>query len=152
MRYNAVETIMAAVVLAVAGVFLAFAISHSHFRPEEGYYSVSAEFSDAGGIETGADVRINGITIGRVARVAIAPRSLSAVVTMSIRPDIRLPADTMASIASKGPLGGKFLKLSPGTSRHHLAAGGRLSRTRAYQPLEEVVSKEIFQSGLNNRP
>src|SRR6202012_2553964 len=108
-----VETIMGAVVLAVAGIFLAFALSQSDLGVVKGY-SLTASFATVGGLSVGSDVRINGIKVGTVTGQTIDQNSFNAVVKMSIDPKIQLPKDTSASVASDGLLGSKFLKLEPG--------------------------------------
>ena len=54
---NMIETVMGAVVLAVAGIFLAFAYNHSSLRTVSGY-EVSARFDRVDGVSAGTDVRI----------------------------------------------------------------------------------------------
>src|SRR5579859_5898144 len=101
-----VETIMGAVVLAVAGIFLAFAMSQSDLGVVKGY-GLSASFASVGGLSTGADVRINGIKVGTVTGQTIDQTSFNATVKLSMSPSIHLPKDTVASIASEGLLGSK---------------------------------------------
>ena len=60
-----VETIMGILVLAVACLFCYFAYSVSDLQVVKGY-NVSANFLKVGGLNTGSDVRINGIKIGTV--------------------------------------------------------------------------------------
>src|SRR5579859_270466 len=108
-----VETIMGAVVLAVAGIFLVFAMSQSDLGTVKGY-TLSTSFANIGGLTNGSDVRINGIKIGTVTGETIDQTSFNAEVTMTISPTIQLPKDTVASVASDGLLGSKFLKLEPG--------------------------------------
>jgi phospholipid/cholesterol/gamma-HCH transport system substrate-binding protein len=143
MNRNPIETIMGAVVLVVAGLFLAFAYSTADLRAVEGY-EVTATFSKVGGLDTGSDVRISGIKVGTVIAQALDPETYQAVVHMSIRPDVALPSDTRAVVASDGLLGGKFLKLEPGTARDTLADGGAISRVADYQSIEDMVSEIIF--------
>lgn len=143
MTRNPIETIMGAVVLVVAGLFLAFAYSTADLRTVEGY-EVTAAFSKVGGLDTGSDVRISGIKVGTVVAQALDPQTYQAVVTMSIRPDVRLPADSRASVASDGLLGGKFLKLEPGNAEETLADGGAISQVVDYQSLEDLVGEIIF--------
>ncbi len=143
MSRNPIETIMGAVVLVVAGLFLAFAYSTADLRTVEGY-KISAAFAKVGGLGVGADVRISGIKVGTVTAQALDPQTYQAVVTMSIRPDVRLPADTRASVASEGLLGGKFLKLEPGSDSDTLADGGALTQVANFQSLEDLVGEIIF--------
>ena len=147
MRHNALEVLLSALVLAAAGSFLAFALAVGRPGPVTGY-SVSAQFSDAGGLKAGDVVAIGGIPVGSVTAVAIDPRSLGAVAAMSIRNDIRLPSDTVAAVVGASPLGGKRVSLLPGHSRAVIPPGGRVTRTKAYRSLEETVGREIFGGGL----
>jgi phospholipid/cholesterol/gamma-HCH transport system substrate-binding protein len=138
-----VETIMGAVVLAVAGIFLAFALSQSDVGMVKGY-TLSASFASVGGLSTGSDVRINGIKVGTVSSQTIDQNTYNAVVKLSITPKVHLPKDTVASIASDGMLGSKFLKLEPGRSQEKIAEGGTIETTKNFESLEEEVGKVIF--------
>lgn len=143
MSRNPIETVMGAVVLLVAGSFLAFAVNSANLRPVSGY-AVKAVFNKVGGLTVGSDVRISGIKVGSVTGQSLDPRTYRAVVTLSILPDVKLPADTVASVASDGLLGGKFVKLEPGQSGALLENNAALSRTRDYQSVEDLVSELIF--------
>jgi len=143
MGRNLIETIMGAVVLLVAGFFLAFAYSQADLGTVKGY-QLQASFTSVGGLPNGADVRINGIKIGTVLTQKIDTATFNAVVAMSITPDIHLPVDTVAVVDSEGLLGGKFVKLMPGRSAQTIAAGGTIENTKNYQSLEEMVGKVIF--------
>jgi phospholipid/cholesterol/gamma-HCH transport system substrate-binding protein len=134
---------MGAVVLAVAGIFLFFALSQSDLGVVKGY-SLSARFASIGGLTNGADVRINGIKVGSVLDQKISPDTFEAIVRFSIRPDIRLPDDTVASVDSEGMLGAKFLKLDPGKSKAMIAEGGAVAKTKNPQSLEDQVARVIF--------
>jgi phospholipid/cholesterol/gamma-HCH transport system substrate-binding protein len=151
MGRNLIETIMGAVVLAVAGFFLVFAYTHANLKKIEGY-EVVASFSSVGGLDTGADVKINGIKVGTVASQALDPQSFNAVVKLSISESVKLPEDTVASISSEGLLGGKFVKLEPGKSKTMIAAGGSVGRTKDFKSIEEMVGQLIFLATADNQP
>lgn len=151
MGRNLIETIMGGVVLAVAAFFLAFAYTHADLGKVEGY-ELSAEFTSVGGLEIGADVKINGIKVGTVASQALDPRTFNAVLKLSISPTLQLPADTVAAISSEGLLGGKFVKLEPGKSRQIIAAGGSVSRTKDFRSIEEMVGELIFLATADTPP
>ena len=65
MNKKPVETIMGLVVLAVAALFMVFAYRVSDLQVVKGY-EINARFLKVGGLNTGADVRINGIKVGTV--------------------------------------------------------------------------------------
>lgn len=143
MGRNVIESIMGAVVLAVAGFFLVFAYTHADLREVKGY-EISAQFASVGGLDIGADVRINGIKIGTVASNALDPVTFNAVVKLTVMPEIKLPTDTVATIATEGLLGGKFVKLQPGRAAERIAEGGAITRTKDYKSIEEMVGELIF--------
>lgn len=143
MRKHVIETVMGAVVLVVAGLFMHFAYVTAEIRAEPGY-TVNARFIRAGGLGAGNDVRVSGIKVGTVVDAELDPKSYEAVITMTIADDIRLPEDTVASIASHGLLGGKYVRLLPGRSKKVIAAGGEIVRTEAFKSLEDQVGEIIF--------
>ena len=138
-----IETIMGAVVLLVAAFFLGFAYTHADLREVKGY-NVIAHFGNAAGLDRGADVRINGIKVGTVAAMGLDNQTFASVVTLGIRDDIRLPEDTVGSIASDGLLGGKYIRLEPGRSSGLLLANGTLAKTKDFKSIEEMVGDLIF--------
>jgi phospholipid/cholesterol/gamma-HCH transport system substrate-binding protein len=79
------------------------------FAPEG--YRVSAVFPEAGQLVPGADVRISGVTVGKVA--SVSSRGVDSVVTMDIQPQfVPLPAATRAMLRDKTLLGEGFVELS----------------------------------------
>lgn len=150
MGRNLIETIMGAVVLAVAGFFLVFAYNHANLKKIEGY-EITATFASVGGLDTGADVKINGIKVGTVASQSLDPVTYDAVVKLSVAHGIALPSDTVASISSEGLLGGKFVKLAPGKSASMIAAGGALGPSKNFKSIEEMVGQLIFLATSDNQ-
>jgi phospholipid/cholesterol/gamma-HCH transport system substrate-binding protein len=143
MRRNLIETVMGAVVLLVAALFVYFAYNTAQVRSAPGY-PITASFGKVGGLSVGSDVRISGIKVGSVAARALDLQSYEAVVSMSIDDGVKLPEDTIASIASEGPLGGRYVRLEPGTSSTALQPGGTIKETRGYRSLEDQVGEIIF--------
>ena len=129
--------------LIVAGMFVFFAYSTAEIRALPGY-EVSAAFLKLGGLSTGSDVRISGVKVGSVVDRRLDPDTFDAVITMTISDDIKLPEDSIASIASEGPLGGKYVRLEPGTAKTYVPPGGKLTETRSFRSLEDQVGDIIF--------
>ena len=77
MRGNVIETVMGAVVLVVAALFLIFAYKTSQLRTVSGY-EVSADFSRIDGIHQGSDVRISGVKVGTVLADDLDPKTFLA--------------------------------------------------------------------------
>jgi len=143
MGRNLIETIMGAVVLVVAGMFLVFAYSQAEVKQVKGY-EIKASFASVGGVGTGADVRINGVKVGTVVAEILDPTSFNAILTLTVLPNIKLPADTVATIASSGLIGDSYIKLVPGKATDILAPGGTIVRAVDYKSLEEMVGDLIF--------
>jgi phospholipid/cholesterol/gamma-HCH transport system substrate-binding protein len=149
MKRNPLETVLGAVVLVAAAMFLVFAYSVADLKAVTGY-DVTATFQKVGGLERGSDVRISGIRVGTVSNQVLDRSTFQAKVTMSISPDIVLPKDTEAAIVSDGLLGGKYVNLSPGESKDKIAAGGVIARTKDFQSLEDLVGEIIFLATGSN--
>lgn len=142
MKRSMIETVLGAVVLVVALLFLSFSYSTANVGKISGY-EISANFTGIGGLAIGDDVQISGVKVGSVSRVELADSYL-ATVFMSIDPVIELPDDTAAFISSESLLGGKFLALEPGASEDMLEEGGVVQYTQAPQNLEQLLGKFIF--------
>jgi phospholipid/cholesterol/gamma-HCH transport system substrate-binding protein len=151
MRGNVIETVMGAVVLAVAALFLFFAYQTSQLREVSGY-QVSADFARVDGIHDGSDVRISGIKVGSVVSERLDPKTFLATLRFSIQPGIELPIDTVAEIVSSGLLGDKYLSLVPGGSDQMIAPGGKIKYTQSSVNLESLIGQMIFSAPGGKKP
>ncbi len=152
-RRNAVETVLGAVVIVVAALFLFFAYTTSEVRAVSGY-ELTARFDRVGGLRDGADVRISGIKVGTVTQQVLDPKTFEAVVTLSVQPDIRLPVDTVAAITSSGLLGSDFVSLTPGNDDDMIRPGGAIAHTQPPMDLQSLIGQYIFSQGSSgqNKP
>ena len=145
MGRNLIETLMGAVVLVVAGLFLLFAYSTTNVRPVRGY-TIIAKFERVDGLNPGSDVRLSGIKVGTVVDQKLEPSTYLAVVSMSIDQHVRLPVDTVAQITSEGLLGSNFISLVPGADEKVIPPGGEVRFTQAPVNLVQMLGKFIFNS------
>ena len=142
-RHDPVELLAGFLVLALlAGLIIAAVIGNG--RKSHTGYILTAQFDHVDGLDVGSDVRMAGVTVGQVTDETVNPKDFRAVVTLSVRPDIRLPADSSVVVTSDSLLGGKYLALAPGGSDTILAAGGRITQTQGAISLEQLLSKFIF--------
>ena len=130
-------------VLLVAVGFVIFGARTVDIQGSDGYI-LNARFLKVGGLERGSDVRISGVKVGTVVERTLDNESFEAVVTFTVREDLRLPVDTEAGVTAEGLLGGKYLRLFPGLSEDVLTAGQDIVQTRDFQALEDTVSEIIF--------
>jgi phospholipid/cholesterol/gamma-HCH transport system substrate-binding protein len=149
MARNMVETVLGAVVLAVAAMFVFFAYETAQIETVRGY-EVTAPFYKIGGLKSGSDVRINGIKVGTVVDTRLDKETYDALVRMSIGADVKLPVDTVASIGGDGILGGKYVRLEPGADKAQLKPGDTISKTRDFRSLEDQVGEIIFLATTPN--
>jgi phospholipid/cholesterol/gamma-HCH transport system substrate-binding protein len=145
-RRSVTEIAAGAVVLLVAAGFLFYAVANTG-RGAVGGYTLHAAFDNVGGISPGADVRIAGLKVGSVSGLSIDPKSYQAVATFTVQSDIKLSADSSATIATGGLLGGNFVSLSPGGDEKTLADGGTITITQSAVNLEDLLGKFIFNVG-----
>jgi phospholipid/cholesterol/gamma-HCH transport system substrate-binding protein len=152
MSSNVIETVMGAVVLVVAALFLFFAYSTSQVRSVSGY-PVTAQFQSIDGVRDGTDVRIGGVKVGSVVAEQLDPKTFLATVKMTISPEYKLPDDTVAEIISSSLLGDKYMSLVPGGSDKDIPSGGQIKYTQAPVSLENLIGQMIFsQPGGQKKP
>jgi phospholipid/cholesterol/gamma-HCH transport system substrate-binding protein len=104
-------------------------------------YRLKALFRETGLLVPGADVRISGVSVGRVADVQA--RGVNSLVTMDVRPLYApIPKDTSAILRQKTLLGEAYVQLSTGTgSGPKFADGGTIPVTQVQntQQLDQVL-------------
>ena len=105
-------------------------------------YVVSADFPTVGGLKTGSSIEIAGVEVGRVDRIEL--RDYQAHVVMTIHPDVKLQEDSIASIKTKGLIGERYVRLSPGGSDKLIPPNGRIREVEPPVDIEELLSKYIF--------
>jgi phospholipid/cholesterol/gamma-HCH transport system substrate-binding protein len=144
-RRGFAEVATGAVVLLAAAGFLAYAVAHSGQGSVSGY-TLYAKFGQIDGIHSGSDVRMAGVKVGSVTDTELDPKTYLAVVTMSVRNDLKLPKDTGAVITTEGLLGGKYISLSPGGDTQMLQPGQTITITQGSISIEDLLGKYIFST------
>jgi phospholipid/cholesterol/gamma-HCH transport system substrate-binding protein len=145
MSNNTVETVIGAVVVAIAALFFAYAYNTSGAAEGRGGYRINAEFDNIEGVNPGTDVRMAGIKIGTVVEQTLNPDNYQAHVTMSIDPKVSITEDTTAKITSEGLLGSKFVSLEPGGSDVKLKDGDTISYTQGAIDIWTLIGKAMFE-------
>src|SRR5262245_14865517 len=150
MHRNVIETIMGGVVLIVAVVFLVFAYSSSSGGTVSGYL-LTARFNNVSGINPGTDVRLSGIKVGSVIDTTLdISNNYTALVTLSMRDNVQLPADTSVRVWSDGLLSASYLDLLPGAEERMLKDGERITVTQDPVNLLDLITKLIHGGGLGS--
>ena len=147
MKSSLVETLIGAVVVAIAAGFFIFAYQTSGEGGTSGAYRVSAEFDNAEGVSVGTDVRAAGVKIGSVVGFTLNADNFQAAVHMEIDPAVKLTDDATAKVTAEGLLGSKFISLEQGGSETLLADGGVISNTQGAVDIWSLISQAMFDKG-----
>jgi phospholipid/cholesterol/gamma-HCH transport system substrate-binding protein len=105
-------------------------------------YQIYAVFDNVSGLKTGAAVEVAGVDVGLVNSIHLTPMD-QAKVGMKLRYGLKIHDDAIASIRTKGIIGDKFVKLSPGSSEKIIPAGGKIINTESGIDLEELIGTYI---------
>lgn len=152
MSRNVIETVMGAVVLAVAVVFLVFAYSMANVGGRGGGADYLARFDRVDGITVGSDVRIGGVKVGTVTGQRLVPEDFYRVeLTLAIDDSLPLSTDTAAVVTSESLLGGRYLALEPGGMPDIIPAGGMIAYTQSTPGIEQLLGQVIYSlQGMSN--
>ncbi len=105
-------------------------------------YRVAADFSNISGLKPGATVEVAGVEVGRVESITLTSGD-RAKLMLRLVPGLKVYDDAIASIRTKGIIGDKFVKLSPGNSGNLIANGGKIRDTESAVEWEELIGKYI---------
>jgi phospholipid/cholesterol/gamma-HCH transport system substrate-binding protein len=125
MRESFFETLIGALVVAVAAFFLWFALARGgEASTGSSQYDVTARFNSVSGLSRGSDVRIAGVKAGVVKAIEGDPERFEAVLTLSLDTKWVLPDDTDARVSTDGLLGGAYIALEPGAGFDNIPQDG----------------------------
>ena len=104
-------------------------------------YDLTAVFPTVAGLRVGVTVEVAGVRIGRVQDINLA--EYAAVVTLRLDKQVQLQEDAIASIRTRGLIGEKYVRISPGGSDRLLAAGGRIREVEPPIDIETLIGHFI---------
>jgi phospholipid/cholesterol/gamma-HCH transport system substrate-binding protein len=131
--------------LAILGVALALWLASAGgkaARANDGYV-LTARFDQVDGLAVGSPVYVAGIQVGTVLRVDLAPGTFKPLVSLSVRRGITIPTDSAALVMSDGVLGGKFIRIEPGSETEAMKAGDRFGTVQDSVIVEALLQKII---------
>jgi phospholipid/cholesterol/gamma-HCH transport system substrate-binding protein len=124
------------IVVVVLAIIAAFSYDKLPFI--KGTSDYSAYFAEAGGIKPGSDVRVSGMSVGRVSDVKL--EGTKVLVDFTVRKGVELGDRTEAAIKVETVLGNKMLEITP-------RGDGRLDGTI---PLERTTSPYDLPTALGD--
>lgn len=145
------EAFAGLVVLLLAAGFVVFAWGQTGGRTGADTLLLTARFPGVGGVTVGTDVKIAGVKVGRVERLALDPTSFQAVATLAVDRSLALPVDTSAAITAEGLLGGNYVALTPGAETQTLKDGGEIAETSGAADLMGLIGSIVNRSGDDGR-
>jgi phospholipid/cholesterol/gamma-HCH transport system substrate-binding protein len=137
------ELIVGCILLAMVGVLVYISVSLGNLDLTGSWgYPLQADFTTAGGLQSGAVIELAGVEIGRVENVGLA--DYHARVILKIRHEVALSEDARAAIKSKGLIGERYIEITPGRASEKLKPGGQIRDTQPPVDIQELISKFIF--------
>jgi phospholipid/cholesterol/gamma-HCH transport system substrate-binding protein len=129
-RHVRAGLVVALVAMVTAGGYLAFAAAAADTRKQ-----LIAYFENSNGIYVGDDVRIRGVTVGRIE--SIQPEPTRVKISFWIDDTYEVPADVKAAILSPTLVSSRAIQLTPPyTSGATLADNGIIGEDRTAVPVE----------------
>lgn len=110
--------------------------------------SVTAIFTNIGGLSSGTNVTIAGVKIGTVGPIVLNKETLRAEVELRLDKSIELFDDATASIKTNGLIGDKYIAIYPGTPIEgmELPEGQAIVDTEPAIDIEGLISRFAFGS------
>jgi phospholipid/cholesterol/gamma-HCH transport system substrate-binding protein len=105
-------------------------------------YQVKVDFKDALDLVPQSSVKVNDVTVGSVKKIDLAPNGYTAVVTVAIKNDVKLPSNVTARLRQTSLLGEKFVSIeAPDKAQWvgELKAGAEITDTAENADVEEVL-------------
>ncbi|HZI33015.1 MAG TPA: MlaD family protein, partial [Candidatus Binatia bacterium] len=116
-----------------------------------GGYQVSALFDTAQDLKVGDRVKMAGVQIGRVEKIALAGNENKVRVTMKLDTDAAVKTDSKASIKFTGLMGQNFVSISFGAPESPKAENGTVLETVEQPDLSVIMAKlDNAASGIQN--
>lgn len=137
-----IKLIIYTVVIVLATAALSLIIVNERFAPTNTY---SATFEDASGVLSNSDVRIAGVTVGKVETVDVTDDN-RARVTFTVRKDEFVPASVRVAVKYKNLIGDRYLALERGPgSPGELPPGATIPASRTEPALNLTVLFQGFR-------
>lgn len=107
-------------------------------------YTVTASFSNIGGLKVRAPVKSAGVVVGRVAEIKFDGDRHEAVVAFKLDKQYSFSKDTSASIMTSGLLGEQYIAIETGGDSAQLKDGDKLKITQSAVVLESLIGQFLY--------
>tara|TARA_B100001057_G_scaffold497638_1_gene602314 strand:- start:6259 stop:7173 length:915 start_codon:yes stop_codon:yes gene_type:complete len=105
--------------------------------------TVYAIYDEVDGLLVGANVMINGLSIGNVTNLDFLPNSTKIIVTLKVKDIIQFSNNSTATIYETGVLGGLAISIDPIFSANSIVKTGDTLRSSVRPGLTELINRQI---------
>ncbi len=104
---------------------------------------VYAVYDEVEGLSIGADVNINGLSIGKITKIDFVPNSTKILVTMRIRADLNFSKSSSAILYEAGLIGGKAILIQTKFEQGKVIKSGDTLPSSTQPGFTELVNQQI---------
>ena len=123
----------------VALAYMTLKVGTGVFLSRESF-AVDVYFDNVSGLQTNSPVEIAGIEVGLIQTITLDENR--ARVTLQLMPNVRIHANAVATIRTRGVLGDKFIQISPGSDPYPLVGDGeRIARGETPADMDQLFTK-----------
>jgi phospholipid/cholesterol/gamma-HCH transport system substrate-binding protein len=105
--------------------------------------TVYAVYDEVDGLLVGANVMINGLSIGNVTELDFLPNSTKIVVTLKVKDKINFSSNSTATIYETGVLGGLAISINPIFEKGLIINSGDTLKSSIRPGLTELINRQI---------
>ena len=105
--------------------------------------TIYAVYDEVDGLLVGANVMINGLSIGNVTELDFLPNSTKILVTLKVRDKLNFSSKSTASIYETGVLGGLAISIEPVFERESIVKTGDTLMSSVRPGLTELINRQI---------
>ncbi len=105
--------------------------------------TIYAIYDEVDGLLVGANVMINGLSIGNVTELDFLPNSTKILVTLKVKDKLNFSSNSIASIYETGVLGGLAISIEPIFDRQSILQTGDTLRSSVRPGLTELINRQI---------
>ena len=105
--------------------------------------TIYAVYDEVDGLLVGANVMINGLSIGNVTELDFLPNSTKIIVTLKVKDKLNFSSKSTASIYETGVLGGLAISIEPLFERESIVKTGDTLMSSVRPGLTELINRQI---------
>ena len=105
--------------------------------------TIYAVYDEVDGLLVGANVMINGLSIGNVTELDFLPNSTKILVTLKVNDKLNFSSKSTASIYETGVLGGLAISITPVFEKESIIKSGDTLKSNVRPGLTELINRQI---------